>query len=201
MVALALAAGAVAAIVSWVVVASRAVDVSYFATAAQVLPVFLVAFAIEQRLVERVGASEEEYVQAATDLAGDAVRARQAWENLDEREARRLGARVDAHSDYGWLWSVADDVLYGDPDDPPDVETLAREHYKGRRRSQGILVLAALTVVVVGEATAVGGLLANGATGRSVWLIGSVGALAASVLLITISPLPDLLRSVRGETE
>lgn len=146
------------------VVASRtaASDVSedFYATIAQVLPVFLIALAVEQRLVDRLGMSEEEYALRANQALDLAVRSQIAWEDLDEEKAKRLETLFDSQREFAWVGRPAMEFLHpGDPEQLPDIELMARWRYRSRRRNEAVFLITAIVLLVLGEGAALGGLL------------------------------------------
>lgn len=191
-------AAALAASGGVLAVGSGAVPIEFYSAAAQINPVFLVTLAIEQRLVERVGMTEEQYVRRAAAARDIAVRAAMAFQNDEPEKGRRLEDEFRSYAESQWVAPYAEDYIYGDPTEAPDIDLIARHHYRTRQRSQAAFVLAVIALVCIGEGAALGGLMLNGTTGRSVLFVLCLGALAGAFVCVTLAAVRDLIRSIVG---
>jgi hypothetical protein len=160
--------------------------------------VFLIALAVEQRLVDRLGMSEEEYVRRANQALELAIRSQVAWEDLNEDEARRLETLFDSQPEFAWAGRPAMDFVYpGNPDELPDVEMMARQRYRNRRRNEAVFLVTTIVLLLLGEAAALGGLLQGGTTRCSPYLWISVLSTAGTFLAITLGGARELIYTIR----
>lgn len=189
--------GVLAAVVASCTAADQ-ISEEFYATIAQVLPVFLIALAVEQRLIDRLGMSEEEYVQRAGQALDLAVRSQIAWEDLNEDEARRLETLFDSQREFAWVGRPAMEfVPPGDPEQLPDIGLMASRRYRNRRRNEAVFLISAIGLLVFGEGAALGGMLQGGTTRCSVYLWIAVMSTVATFLAITLGGARELINSIR----
>jgi hypothetical protein len=166
----------------------------FFSTTAQVLPAFLVALAVDQRLTHGVG-TQDEYIGRAEDAFLTAQSAWIAGENLKPASALRLDDGIG--DEFQWIWSYVPLAMYSaDPDDYPDICALARARYRLQRRGAAAFVLLAVASLLIGEAAAVIGMASNDPQVAGAPFRIALGALVASTLLVVLGGLQDLLRGV-----
>lgn len=194
---LSIALGLIAAVVATYTAADE-ISETFYATIAQVLPVFLIALAVEQRLVDRLGMSEEEYARRANQALHLAVKSQIAWEGLDEEEAKRLETLFDSQREFAWVGLPAMEFVFpGDPEQLPDIELMARRRYRNRRRNEAVFVIAAIVLLVFGEGAALGGMLQGGTMRCSPYLTITVMSTVGTFLAITLGGARELARSIR----
>jgi hypothetical protein len=184
--------GLIAGAVAFVTAEGR-ISVELFAVAAQVFPVFLVALAVEQRLADRLGTSEDQYVEDAGKAVELFVEAIISYENGDEEEALRLQNAARGRRETRWVESVAYDVYEGPPEEQFGFDDEARKRYRARRRSELSLVVGVILLLVVGELVALVGLISNGAGAHSAWFLITTWALVATFVVITLMAFRELL--------
>jgi hypothetical protein len=189
----------VASLISVFAVCSAPAEVKtdFFATIAQVLPVFLIAFAVEQRLLDRLGMSEDEYVRSAEQSLGLAVNAEMAFDDANPEKGDRLQKIFYGRRDFTWVGRYSHDSWrIPDPDLAPDIEDLARTRFRGRRRSEAVFVLATITLLSVGEGSALAGLLQDGVSRCSPILWLSIFCTVASFLTIVLGAVHEYARGL-----
>lgn len=174
------------------------VPVDFFAVAAQVFPVFIVALAVEQRLADRLGTTEEQYVRDANHALGLFVDAIQRYEEEDHEQALRLQNAGRGQRGSRWVEDVAYGIYEGDPDEQAGFETQARDRYRMRRKAEIILVAGVIVLLLMGELVAIVGLLSDGTGSRSLCFLLTLGALVASFIVITLAAFRDLMPAGRA---
>jgi len=169
------------------------VPVDFFAVAAQVFPVFLVALAVEQRLVDRLGSSEEQYVRDANHVLRFAINARQAYESLDDEEAKRFEEIARSKRRFRWVDNLVDDMLLPYPDLQPDFDSIARNRYRRRRSREILLVTSVVALLLVGEIAALVGLISHGTSVACGWFLCTFATLVATFAIVTLAAFRDAL--------
>jgi hypothetical protein len=169
----------------------------FYSTVAQILPVFLIVIAVEQRLVDRMGMSEEEHARRALQSLDLAVKAQVAYEDMAPEEGRRLEELFDAQPQFAWVGRLAMDFVYpGTPDDLPDIEQIARSRYRDRRRNEAVFLVTTITMLVLGECAALSGALAGGTSSCSPCLWVTVAATATAFIAITVGGARELVQGI-----
>lgn len=193
--------GAIAGLVTGVVAmatASPQISAGFYGTIAQILPVFLVALVVEQKLVDRLGLTEDEYVQRAQQSLDIAVGAGIEYELENYVKARELEESFDSQPEFAWVGSHAIDFMHmTDPDQQPDISAKARARYKRQRSNEAIFVGGIVLLLLIGEGSALGGMLQNGSSRCSPYLGLAVGSTVAVVLALTLSGGRELASSIR----
>ena len=86
------------------------------------------------------------------------------------------------------------DDLYGDPESHPDIGRIARRRYAARRRGEAALVLAAVLVIIIGEAASAIALSGSDSVSSAGWLFGITAAcLTGTIIVVTLAALRDLV--------
>jgi hypothetical protein len=186
-------AAVVVAILSLALVA-RDVPSDFYAAAAQVLPVLLIALVVEQRLIARLSATEERYVATAEELHGLAVRARQEHEDMRDDVAERLARRLDANPEFEWVWEHAEASYSGSIE---DIAPIAANRYRAIRRAEAMDVGLGIAIVLAGETAALIGVLCDGSSGASALLGLTAGALAGALLLVVLGAAREVLGALQ----
>jgi hypothetical protein len=196
-VAVSLTLGVVAGFLSmWT--ASHDIPGEFYNTIAQILPVFLVALAVEQKLVDRLGLSEDEYAERADRALNLAIGARIAFEGEEIKRARELEESFDSQPEFQWVGRYAGDFVYiDDPEQQPDVLAIARTRYRRQRGNEAVFVGAAVLLLIIGEGAALFGMLQDGSSRCAPYLGLSVGSTVAVVLALTLSGARELANSLR----
>jgi len=171
---------------------------SFYSTIAQILPVFLVALAVEQRIVDRLGLTENEYAARANRALDLAIGAALEFEAEEKVKARELEESFDSQPEFRWVGKYATDAIYiDDPDQQPDISALARSRYQRQRKNEAVFVGVAVALLLVGEGAALMGMLQAGSSRCAPYLLLSVGSTVAVVAALTLSAGRDFLNSVR----
>jgi len=100
----------------------------YYGVAAQTLPVFLVALAVEQRFLNRLGMSENAYVREAEATMKLWVEGRVAYENGDA-EHIKISRQLDARPRFEWVYPHAEEAYEGVP--PEHQGTVRSTQWRG----------------------------------------------------------------------
>lgn len=179
--------------------AAQPVPAGFYNTIAQILPVFLVALAVEQKLVDRLGMNEDEYVARANQSLGIAVEALWKHESQEYSRARELQESFDSRPQFAWVDAHTSDFLYvGDPSQEADISAEARARYQRLRTNEIVFVLATVLLLIVGEMAALGGMLQGGTPSSCSPYLGlSIGATVAVVLALSSSVGRELIASLR----
>lgn len=171
---------------------------SFYGTIAQILPVFLVALAVEQRIVDRLGLTEDEYAKRANQALNLAVGAALEFEAEERVKARELQESFDSQPEFRWVGQYATDFIYvNDPEQQPDISALARTRYQRQRKNEAVFVGVAVALLLVGEGAALGGMLQEGSSRCAPYLTLSVGSTVAVVTALTLSAGRDFVNSLR----
>jgi hypothetical protein len=179
--------------------ASARISAGFYNTIAQILPVFLVALAVEQKLVDRLGLTEDEYAERANQSMTIAVGASIEYEGENYPRARELQESFDSQPEFAWVAPYIDDFLYlDDPEQQADISAMARKRYRRQRSNEATFVAAAVGLLIVGEGAALGGMLQSGSTRCAPYLALSVGSTVAVVLALTLNGAKELVSSLRG---
>jgi hypothetical protein len=186
------AAGAIAALTALALVGDP-IPGEFFAVAAQVFPVFLVALAVEQRLSDRLGKTEDQYVREVDWALGEAVRATMLYENGETEEATRLMDSVTARRTVGWAANYADQSM--NAPESIDIDELARSRYRERRAGEIVLVLTVITIIVTGEVFSLIGVVLDGTGPDSAWFVLTTFMLITTLVAITLTAFREFLFS------
>ena len=188
----------IAAAIGGSVIAEHDVKADFYAVIAQVLPVFLVALVVEQRLVDRLGMSEDEYAKRAEHSAGLAVEAQIAYESEEAERGRQVENLFDSQPEFAWVGRHAMDMVFPDAiGGEPDIEGMARTRYRQRRRNEAVFVIATVALLVLGEGTALAGLITDGTSRCSGLFWVAVASTTATFLAITLGGMKELRSSLR----
>jgi hypothetical protein len=191
------ALGAVAALIA-METAHRHVDVSFYDTIAQILPVFLVALAVEQKLIDRLGITEDEYVKRADRALDLAISAEQADREEEYIAAQEFQDSFDSEPRFAWVHGYVDEVLYeSNPTARAEVAVKARDRYRRERLNEALFVAIAIMALIVGESAALGGMLHGGSSRCSLYLGLSIGSTVAVIVALTFSGARELVNSLR----
>lgn len=167
-------------ITAWV--AEGDIPAEFYAACAQVVPVFLIALVVEQRLADRLGISEDEWTTRGHDawasIPRDPISAVPAWR---EWEAR--------WPDYKW-------VIRFDADDEREAE--ARRRYRRTAALQSRTVIYAVVALAACQVTSMVGVASNGTATASVIFLVTVSCLAGAATMIVVSALTEMLRRLRS---
>jgi len=174
------------------------IEASFYDTIAQILPVFLVALAVEQKLIDRLGIVEDEYVKRA-DLALDlAIGAEQADRAEDYIAAQEFQESLASEPRFGWVRGYADELIYQDDlAVRAEVAGRARDRYRRERLNEALFVAIAIVALIVGEFAALGGMLHGGSSRCSPYLGLSIGSTVAVIVALTFSGARELVNSLR----
>jgi hypothetical protein len=193
----ALALGIIAGFVAMSTAAEK-IEVSFYDTIAQILPVFLVALAVEQRLIDRLGISEEEYVKGADRALSLGAGAEQADMVEEYVAAQELQASFDSQPQFGWVRAYIDEFVHGDdPRRRAEITEEARRRYRRARGNEAVFVAVAVAALIIGEAAALGGMLQGGTTRCSVYLGLTTASTVSVVVALTLSGGRELVSSLR----
>jgi hypothetical protein len=178
--------------------ASPQIPAGFYNTIAQILPVFLVALVVEQKLVDRLGLTEEQYAQRAQQSLDIAVGAAIEYEGENYSRARELEESFDSQPEFTWVGRYASEFIYvDDPDQQPDIPAMARRRYRRQRSNEAIFVGSVVLLLIIGEGAALGGMLQNGSARCTPYLSLAVGSTVAVVLALTLSGARELIKSLR----
>ena len=196
-VAISLGVGVAAALAAMATAATR-ISANFYSTIAQILPVFLVALAVEQKLVDRLGLSEDQYAERANQSITIAVGAAVEYQQENYSRARELQESFDSQPEFGWVTQYVDDFLYvDDPEQQADISAMARKRYQRQRDNETAFVGMTVALLIVGEGAALGGMLQDGSSRCSAYLALSVGSTVAVVLALTLNGAKELVNSLR----
>ncbi len=172
-------------------------EASFYDTIAQILPVFLVALAVEQKLIDRLGIVEDEYVKRADRALDLAIAAEQADRAGEYIVAQEFQDSFDSEPRFGWVRGYVDELIYGDDASVrAGVAAQARDHYRRERLNEALFVAIAITALIVGECAALGGMLQGGSSRCSLYLGLAIGSTVAVIVALTFSGARELVNSL-----
>lgn len=180
--------GAVVAVVTGALTARDTGDIpqDFYTVTAQIAPVLLVALVVEQRVANRFGNTESDYARRAV----------RAWEHHPERhdpeasDAERESLMAEWRKRYAELTWVLDVKVR------EELKPMGRKRYRRRVAIEAATVIVSVFALLVGQVTAILGVLDNGTSADSSLYILTAIALATAFAIIVVSALADLMGMV-----
>jgi hypothetical protein len=156
---------------------SGEVPKEFYATCAQIAPVFLVALIVEQRLADQFASAEKWEKDAEM-----------AWQ-----EARNLQS---SEGDYVyWIQRWPDHEYVAGIKDAVKMRFRAREEFRAKQGAYAVKILMPVVALSVAQVCAIVGITQGATTSANVCFILTAAALAASFFLIVTSAVPELMRA------
>jgi hypothetical protein len=183
--------GLVAGIAAFVlaVLDDREITGSFYSVCAQVFPVFVVALVVEQRLADRLGITENEWVE----------RSWSAWTAYTDPPSLPPDALAEYQED--WAEQYAD-YRWVAGEGFNDLTSAARSRYRRKVAVQSATILFVVLGLVIGEVAAILGVIDDGTTADSPLYAITTSMFAASFTAIVASAAGELFRGVaRGVAE
>jgi hypothetical protein len=169
-----------------------------YGVAAQTLPVFLIALAVEQRLLNRLGMTEEAYVREASAMLDLGVRASFAQEEGDPAFIA-LREMWDSRPRFHWVAPFVDEEVQGVPEEHRvygSLEVAARRRFSAARRGQARWSAGAIVLLTVGLFGALSGLAAGGTPTRCIYFWLTVTTFPATFFLIALTAIREVLEDL-----
>lgn len=194
---LALIFGCVAAAIAWWAADGRASS-DFYGVAAQTLPVFLVALAVEHRLLNRLGMSEEAYAREAQATFELGLQGRSAYENNDPTFIE-FSRQLDARPKFKWVMDHVEEAYQGVPSEDQHygpVDAAARRRFASIRRGQARWSGGVILLLTVGLVAAFTGLAADGSSTACAYFWLTAVATCATFLVIALTALREVVEDL-----
>jgi hypothetical protein len=188
----------IAAAVGVALAADGAVAADLYAVAAQTLPVFLIALAVEQRLLNRLGMSEEAYTREATAMLELGVRGSLAQEEGDPAFIE-LSQMWESRPRFHWVAPFVDEEVQGIPEDQRtygSVEVAARQRFTAARRGQARWSAGAIVLLTLGLFGSLSGLAADGTSTGCVYFWLTATTFPATFFLIALTAVREVVEDL-----
>jgi hypothetical protein len=192
---LALGSGVALAVAS---AANGEVSAEFYGIAAQTLPVFLIALAVEQRFLNRIGMNEDAYVREAIAMRDLGVQGSLAQED-GAPEFIELSQLWDSRPRFHWVAPFVDEEIQGIPEDQrayASLEAAARRRFAATRRGQARWSGAVIVLLALGLLGALSGLASDGTGVACVYFWLTSVTFSATFFLIALTAVRDVIEDL-----